>query len=124
MGELKLGWPVWIGVVSEDLEAQRRFYRDVLGLQEMEAGESWIEFDMGSKRVFELIARDPAVAQYIRGGYVVGFEVDDIQAATAELTARGVEQVSEIEGGTESGQYWCYFRDGEGNLLEIAQKIA
>jgi hypothetical protein len=53
---------------------------------------------------------------------VVGFEVDDIQAAVAELAARGVEQVSEIEGGSESGQYWCYFRDGEGNLLEIAQK--
>jgi catechol 2,3-dioxygenase-like lactoylglutathione lyase family enzyme len=123
MGELKLGWPVWIGVVSEDLEAQRRFYRDVLGLQEMEAGESWIEFDMGSKRVFELIARDPEVPQYVTGGYVVGFEVDDIRAAAAELTARGVEQVSEIEGGSESGQYWCYFRDGEGNLLEIAQRI-
>src|SRR5438093_12204339 len=30
-GGVRLGWPVWIGVVSEDLEAQRRFYRDVLG---------------------------------------------------------------------------------------------
>jgi catechol 2,3-dioxygenase-like lactoylglutathione lyase family enzyme len=123
MGELKLGWPVWIGVVSEDLEAQRRFYRDVLGLQEMDAGESWIEFDMGSKRVFELIARDPNVPQYGTPGTVVGFEVEDIQAAAAELTARGVERVSDVEGGPDSGQYWCYFRDGEGNLFEIAQKI-
>jgi catechol 2,3-dioxygenase-like lactoylglutathione lyase family enzyme len=123
MGELKLGWPVWIGVVSDDLEAQRRFYREVLGLQEMEAGESWIEFDMGSNRVFELIARDPNVPQYGTPGTVVGFEVEDIQAATAELTARGVERVSGVEGGPDSGQYWCYFRDGEGNLFEIAQKI-
>lgn len=123
MGELKLGWPVWIGVVSDDLEAQRGFYRDVLGLQEMEAGESWIEFDMGSKRVFELIARDPAVPEYASSGYVVGFEVDDIRGAAAKLAARGVEQVSEIEGGPDSGQYWCYFRDGEGTLFEIAQKI-
>jgi catechol 2,3-dioxygenase-like lactoylglutathione lyase family enzyme len=123
MGELKLGWPVWIGVVSEDLEAQRRFYRDVLGLQEMDAGESWIEFDMGSKRVFELIARDPTVPEYVTSGYVVGFEVEDIRAAGEELAARGVDQVSDIEGGPDSGQYWCYFRDGEGNLFEIAQKI-
>jgi catechol 2,3-dioxygenase-like lactoylglutathione lyase family enzyme len=123
MGELKLGWPVWIGVVSDDLEAQRRFYREVLGLQEMEAGESWIEFDMGSNRVFELIARDPNVPQYGTPGTVVGFEVEDIQAAAAELTARGVERVSDVEGGPDSGQYWCYFRDGEGNLFEIAQKI-
>jgi catechol 2,3-dioxygenase-like lactoylglutathione lyase family enzyme len=123
MGELKLGWPVWIGVVSDDLEAQRRFYREVLGLQEMEAGESWIEFDMGSNRVFELIARNPNVPQYGTPGTVVGFEVEDIQAAAAELTARGVERVSDVEGGPDSGQYWCYFRDGEGNLFEIAQKI-
>jgi catechol 2,3-dioxygenase-like lactoylglutathione lyase family enzyme len=124
MAELKLGWPVWIGVVAEDLEAQRGFYRDLLGLQEMEAGESWIEFDMGSKRVLELIARDPAVSQYVTSGYVVGFEVEDVRAAASELNARGVEQVSDVEGGPESGQYWCYFRDGEGNLFEIAQRIA
>lgn len=123
MGEPKLGWPVWIGVVSDDLEAQRGFYRDVLGLQEVEAGESWIEFDMGANRVFELIARDPNLPQYVTPGTVIGFEVDDVQAAAAELVARGVEQVSEIEGGPDSGQYWCYFRDGEGNLFEIAQKI-
>jgi len=124
LAELKLGWPVWVGVVAEDLEGQRRFYRDVIGLQEKEAGDTWIEFDMGSERVFELIARDPAVPQYVTGGYVVGFQVDDIRAAVAELEARGVERISDVEGGSESGQYWCYFRDGEGNLFEIAQKIA
>ena len=25
-----LGWPCWVGVVAEDLDTQRRFYRDVL----------------------------------------------------------------------------------------------
>ena len=124
MGELNLGWPVWVGVVSEDLEAQRRFYRDVLGLREKEAGDTWIEFDMGSERVFELIAQDPAVSQYVTGGYVVGFQVDDVRAAVAELEARGVERISEVEGGEESGQYWCYFRDPEGRRFEVAQKIA
>ena len=124
MGELNLGWPVWVGVVSEDLEAQRRFYRDVLGLREKEPGDTWIEFDMGSERVFELIVRDPAVSQYVTSGYVVGFQVEDIRAAVAELEERGVERVSEVEGGTESGQYWCYFRDPEGHLFEVAQKIA
>ena len=31
-----LRWPVWIGIVCDDLQAQRRFYRDVLGLSEAE----------------------------------------------------------------------------------------
>jgi hypothetical protein len=28
---VNMGWPCWAGVVAEDLDAQRRFYRDVLG---------------------------------------------------------------------------------------------
>jgi catechol 2,3-dioxygenase-like lactoylglutathione lyase family enzyme len=124
MGELKLGWPVWIGVVAEDLEGQRRFYRDVLGLRELEAGEDWIEFDLGSGRVLEVLARDPDTPQYAKRGYAVGFVVDDIEAAAGELAERGVERVSGIEGGPESTQYWCYFRDGEGNLFEIVQKTS
>jgi hypothetical protein len=42
-----LRWPNWIGVVGHDLEAQRRLYRDVLGLTELAAGEDWVQFDMG-----------------------------------------------------------------------------
>jgi hypothetical protein len=29
----------------------------------------------------------------------------------------------EIQGGPESGQYWCYFRDPEGKRFEIAQRL-
>jgi catechol 2,3-dioxygenase-like lactoylglutathione lyase family enzyme len=122
MSGLDLRWPRWIGVVSEDLEGQRRFYRDVLGLTELEASEDWVEFDMGSGRKLEVLARDPSTPQYADTGYKVGFTVEDIRTAADELVARGVERISEIEGGPESGQYWCYFRDGEGNLFEIAQK--
>jgi predicted enzyme related to lactoylglutathione lyase len=122
MAELEVGWPVWIGVVAEDLEGQRRFYRDVLGLEETEAGEDWVEFDLGSRRVFEVLARTEA-PQYEQRRYQVGFAVDDIRAAADALAARGVERISDIEGGPESGQYWCYFRDPEGNVFEIAQQL-
>jgi hypothetical protein len=40
-----------------------------------------------------------------------------------ELLARGVKQVTEIEGGPGSGQYWCYFQDPEGNVFEVAQQL-
>jgi catechol 2,3-dioxygenase-like lactoylglutathione lyase family enzyme len=122
MGELKLGWPVWIGVVTEDLEAQRSFYRDVLGMKELEAGDDWVQFDMGSRKLLELLGKSD-LPQYNERRCQVGFAVDDIHAAVRELLARGVNQVSEIEGGTESGQYWCYFRDPEGNLFEVAQPL-
>lgn len=122
MGELDLGWPIWIGVVVEDLERERRFYRDVLGLHETEGGGDWVQFDMGWPNVLELIQRSDA-PEYRRAGYAVGFVVPDIEAARQELLDRGVEPVTEIEGGPDSLGYWCYFRDGEGHLFEITQRV-
>jgi catechol 2,3-dioxygenase-like lactoylglutathione lyase family enzyme len=121
MGEVQLGWPVWLGVVADDLEGQRRFYRDVLGLKELEAGEDWVQFDLDG-RTFELLARSEE-PQYAERRVQVGFAVDDIRAASQELEARGVMRISEVEGGPASGQYWCYFRDPEGNVFELAQRL-
>lgn len=122
MGDLRLGWPVWVGVVVDDLEGQRRFYRDVLGLREVDTGDGWVQFELAPRRLLELLAKTDA-PQYDEPRVQVGFEVQDIRAAAAELRERGVEQVSDIEGGPASGQYWCYFRDLEGNVFEIAQQL-
>jgi predicted enzyme related to lactoylglutathione lyase len=122
MGGGSLRWPNWIGVVAEDFEAQRRFYGDVLGLRELDAGEDWVQFDMGFPNLFELLHRsdDP---QYDRPRFQVGFAVDDIHEARRRLVERGVEAISEIDGGLDSGGYWCYFRDPEGNVFEISQRL-
>jgi len=115
---LHLGWPVWIGVVCDDLQAQRRFYRDVLGMREWDVGEGWIWFELDGK-LFELLARSQR-PPYAQRGVTVGFLVDDIQAARAILIQRGVEPVGEIEG--EPTSSWAYFKDGQGTLFEIVQK--
>jgi catechol-2,3-dioxygenase len=122
MGELKLGWPVWIGVVTENLEVQRRFYRDALGLRELEAADDWVQFDLGSRRLLELLAKSD-LPQYSERRCQLGFAVEDIRATVGELLAREVKQMTEIEGGPESGQYWCYFQDPEGNVFEVAQQL-
>jgi predicted enzyme related to lactoylglutathione lyase len=120
--KLQLGWPIWVGVVSEDIERQRRFYRDVLGLKELGAAESWASFDMGWPNFFELKSRsdDP---QYDRPRYQVAFGVDDIEVARRELIARGVDSVSEIVGTSDIGGYWCYFKDPEGNVFAISERL-
>jgi catechol 2,3-dioxygenase-like lactoylglutathione lyase family enzyme len=122
MSAPKLNWPNWIGVVVEDLEAQRRFYRDTLGLTELGAGDGWVHFDMGFPNVFELLQRGDEPA-YDRPRYQIGFTTDDITAAREALVARGVEPVTEVEGGPDSQGYWCYFRDAEGNVFELSQRL-
>lgn len=115
----ELGWPTWIGVVADDLEAQRRFYRDTLGLAETAAGDGWVEFDLDG-RLFEVISRSE-LPQYEARRFQVGFTVDDIEAARTELIGRGIEPISEIEGGEDTLNRWCYFRDPEGNVFEITE---
>jgi catechol 2,3-dioxygenase-like lactoylglutathione lyase family enzyme len=107
----------------DDLEAARRFYAEVIGLEAADAGEYWVQFDMGEQRIFELLRRDPDQVQYDRTRFQPGFAVGDIERARERLVALGAHQVTEVEGGPEHGGHWCYFRDPEGHLFEISQLV-
>jgi catechol 2,3-dioxygenase-like lactoylglutathione lyase family enzyme len=115
-----LGWPTWVGVVVDDLEKQRRFWGNLLALPEHHAGPDFVDFEMGDGRTFELIQRsdDP---QYDRARFQVGFEVEDVERAREELIRRGVEPITGILADEQSP--WAYFRDPEGNVFEIKQRI-
>jgi catechol 2,3-dioxygenase-like lactoylglutathione lyase family enzyme len=117
----RLQWPCWIGVVTENLAEQRRFYREVLGFAELKVGVNWVQFDLGHGNLLELLQRsdDP---QYDRVRYQVGYAVDDIESIRSDLIARGVQPISEMEGSREDGGRWCYFRDPEGNVFEIKER--
>lgn len=114
-------WPSWIGVVADDLHRQRRFYGDVLGFTETARGPGWVQFDLGDARLLEIVqrSREP---QYDQARYQVGYAVEDIEAAREELIARGVEALSDLEGGAADGGRWCYFRDAEGNVFELKER--
>jgi catechol 2,3-dioxygenase-like lactoylglutathione lyase family enzyme len=115
-------WPNWLGLVVDDLERQRRFYGEVLGLIEVDAGDDWVQFDLGEPNVFEILRRS-ADPQYDRPRFQPGFAVDDVERARERLIDLGAEPVTEVEGGPGSGGAWCYFRDPEGNVFEVSQRI-
>lgn len=122
MVDAQLRWPNWIGVVVEDIQAQRWFYRDAPGLSELGAGDGWVHFDIGFPNIIELLqaGKEP---EYDRPRYQVGCATDDIHAAREALVARGVERVTEIDGGEDAQGYWCYFRDDEGKIFELSQRL-
>jgi catechol 2,3-dioxygenase-like lactoylglutathione lyase family enzyme len=118
---LNIGWACWVGVVADNLDVQRRFYRDVLGLAELAAGPGWVQFDFRQAGVLELIQRSDE-PQYDEARYQVGYAVADIESARDELVSRGVQQVTAIEGDSQAGGRWCYFRDAEGNVFELKEQ--
>jgi catechol-2,3-dioxygenase len=118
---VNVGWPCWVGVVAEDLEMQRQFYHDVLGLAVLAAGPGWVQFDFGGSGVLELVQRS-SEPQYDQARYQVGYAVADIESARDHLVSLGVRQVTDIEGDAHAGGRWCYFRDAEGNIFEIKER--
>jgi predicted enzyme related to lactoylglutathione lyase len=59
--------------------------------------------------------------QYDGLRFQVGFEVVDIEAAHQTLIARGVEPITEIF--PDETSPWAYFRDPEGNVFAIKQRV-
>jgi len=110
--------PHWVGFVCDDLERQRRFYSDTLGLRETDRGDAWVQFDLGTGVTFGIIARsdDP---EYDRPRYRVGFVVDDILGARQALLGGDVQPVSDVKGATSR---CAYFRDPQGSVFEITER--
>ena len=86
-----LGWPCWIGVVVDDLERQRHFYRDILGFTEVAHGSDWAHFDLGDARLLEIMRRGDR-PQIDQARYQVGYAVEDVRTAREHLIARGCSQ--------------------------------
>jgi lactoylglutathione lyase len=92
-------------VTAPDYDEALRFYRDVLGLDEREAyslPEGRVTILEAGRATLELT--DPGHAAYIdevevgrrvAGHLRVAFEVDDSEAATAELAAAGATVIAE-----------------------------
>lgn len=112
----------WAGVRATDFDATVGFFRDVLGLQlvKYDAGATLASFNLPSGQRFEVFG--PASFYYpLHESPVLGFEVDDIVAARAELEAAGVDFAGPVVVKT-TGEAWTYFRGPDGFLYELAQQ--
>lgn len=110
----------WVGTRTDNAASTVDFFRDVLGLrlEQDEADLSMLQLADGSK--VEVFGADSAINRHFTTGPVVGFLVDDVVDATAELRSAGVEIV--LEPGTDdSGNAWMHFRAPDGNIYELTQ---
>ena len=54
-----LKWPTWVGVVVDDLEGQRQFWGNLLGVPEDHSETEFLAFELGDGRSFELMSAPP-----------------------------------------------------------------
>jgi catechol 2,3-dioxygenase-like lactoylglutathione lyase family enzyme len=118
---------------AQDLDRARAFYRNELGLEPVEEREGGLRYVCGATE-FHLFASAGAASGR---STQMGFEVEDIDQAVAELRARGLElatfemgdmevidQIVVVPGNYPSkgtGERGAFFFDSEGNLLSLGQ---
>lgn len=114
---------------AQDVERARAFYRDVLGLEAVRENHGHVFYECGGSLFLVFPSNGSSSGTHDQ----LGFGVEDIEAAVAELRDRGVE----LE--TYDAPPGCSFRDGimdygavkaawvkdsEGNLISFAQFVA
>jgi lactoylglutathione lyase len=98
-----------------DMPRAVSFYRDVLGLPLQLESPGWSQFDLGNGAIIGLHVGKPSTG----GGWIPGFEVDDIRAADQRVRAAGAS----IDHGFHDvpGGVVLEFKDPDGNPVQVTQ---
>lgn len=114
-----------ICLLVEDHDRSLRFYRDTLGLEVNSQDTKYTDFKLGES-LFAIFEKSEATLMFSAshmksgGGAVIAFPVENVEKSCEELKNKGIEI---FEGPKQMpwGQTVAYFKDPDGNILEITQ---
>ena len=110
----------FVSVFTQDIQRAKEFYSGTLGLEIETEGESDLEFRCGQ---VTLDVFDPSSIgqQFAPSPAGLALRVEDVNAARAELEAKGVEFYGEtIETGVCR---MAFFKDPDGNALLLHRRF-
>jgi lactoylglutathione lyase len=116
----------YVMVMVSNMDASVKFYRDVLGLKLRFDSPGWSEFETGPTTLALHVAAGAAEKQpehSAAGTLRIGFNVDDVDRATATLKARGVRFTKEPTLQPQEGIKLGMFVDPDGMPISIAQTL-
>jgi catechol 2,3-dioxygenase-like lactoylglutathione lyase family enzyme len=117
----------FVCVPTRDIAAAMDFYENVLGLEPSKRWQGGDEEPMGAE--FEpgtvtiaLLNTGKLGIEFQKNNAPIAFQVDDVEAARAELESRGVTFAPE---NVDSGVcHMAYFSDPDGNALMLHHRYA
>ncbi|MDO9354600.1 MAG: VOC family protein [Solirubrobacteraceae bacterium] len=117
----------FVTIPTQDLDAAREFYGDVLGLeasavyQRGDAPAVGAEFETGNLTLSVVHAASVGI-EFKPLSVPIALHVDDMEAARAELEARGVAFAADT---MDTGVcFMAHFRDPDGNVLMLHYRHA
>lgn len=120
----------YVVVLTDDMDRALGFYCDVLGLPLGHRSGPFAQLDTGRTRIalYEREAMADTLGFEIRRPgaeappFELGFKVDDVDGAYAEIVRAGAEGVTPPTD-RPWGQRTAYVRDPDGNLIELVTQI-
>jgi len=77
----------WAGVRTSDLNSFSRFFSDILGLRRVHDGKGFVQFELPSGQLFEVLGSESRYYRF-HNCPVVGFQVEDVRAARQEMESK------------------------------------
>src|SRR5215207_6085804 len=108
---------VWLGIRTERFEETGRFFRQVMGLEEIRRERNVVGFAFPDGTEMEVWSPEDDFHAFFGTGPVVGFRVDDVAETRARMETEGVEFLGPLQRSDEVD--WSHFRGPDGNIYEI-----
>jgi predicted enzyme related to lactoylglutathione lyase len=120
--------PVHAYIPASDVSRARKFYEGTIGLKPKEEYAGGVIYECGGTEVFMYPTSNAGTSKASQAFW----RVDDVEAEVAELKSRGVKfeeynfpgvkmKNSIVTGG---GAKAAWFKDTEGNILAISQRVS
>jgi hypothetical protein len=116
----------WHGVTLEpdQFTPMKKLCREAFGLTPMIEQDGWTLFAMPNGTTLDLFEPDSdLIPSYgLNDALVFGFRVDDIEAASAELQAAGVELLGDVHRIPEMNYAYRHFRGPDGRVYGLNEQ--
>jgi predicted enzyme related to lactoylglutathione lyase len=110
----------WVGTRTERWSDTVEMFERSLGLRRSHELPGIAVFQIDNGDTVEVFSTDEPDHLHFTTGPVVGFAVDDIESAEAELRAAGIEVLGPVQRG--GGLAWLHFRGADDNIWELTAR--
>jgi hypothetical protein len=113
----------FVGTRTARFAEMERLFGDTMGLDLKSRADDMVIWQVPDGSLVEVFGEDEPDHLHFDAGPVVGFLVDDVAAARAELEAAGHPPIGPLH--TVDGRRgWSFFRGPDGNVYEITGPVS
>jgi predicted enzyme related to lactoylglutathione lyase len=119
--------PIRAYIPASNVARARKFYEGIVGLEPKEEYAGGVIYECGGTEVFLYPTRNAGTSKASQAFW----QVDDVEAEVADLKVRGVKfEEYDMPGvtmknsiATAGGAKTAWFKDTEGNILAVSQRL-